>query len=370
MARERHGSVAVAAAGPAIRWDWLRARAVQALVLVSLVFHVGQVIPETLAVTRAKYDVYTYYLAAQRVRSGEALYQPWPEYGPHINTAGGPGYPLERYPYPPPLAVLLAPATTLPGVVFIQAWGVLLLAAFWGYAACLARLATLRWTLPGTLLAAAILQLTPGTRIVLAYGNVEPLLWLAFGLALVFPAARGACFTLAAAVKTFGIWPLLLAFREDGRRAVRSAAAVAGGLALVCSAVMGPSDFFGACADWFRYMLPAASQGSFAIFKGLGFGNLSLSMAGLRLADALGWEYVPGPLPSWARVYLSLVSVTAPLVAIWWTRSLRNTPLRYAVVTCAAMIFAPIFWTTYLPVLLAPAALCVRRPELWRDAPP
>lgn len=360
----------VPAARPGIRWEWLRARSVQALVLLSLALHVGRVVPETLAVTRAKYDVYTYYLAALRVRSGEPLYRPWPEYGPHVNTAGGPGYPLDRFPYPPPLAVLLAPAAALPGAVFIRAWGVLLLAATWGYAACLARLAARRWTLPGTLLAAAVLQLTPGTRIVLAYGNVEPLLWLAFGLALVFPAARGPGFTFAAAVKTFGIWPLLLAFREEGPRAVRGAALIAGGLALLGSIVMGPAAFVGACADWFRYMLPAASQGSFAISKGLGFGNLSLGMAGLRIAGALGWEYVAGPLPAGARLYLALVSVAAPLAAIRWTRRLRDAPLRYALVTCAAMVFAPIFWTTYLPVLLAPAALCLRLPERSREAAP
>jgi hypothetical protein len=185
-------------------------------------------------------------------------------------------------------------------------------------------------------------------------------LWALFGLALAFSRARGFGFMASAMVKLYGAWPLLVATSREGWRVLRGAGvALALGTA-VCALVLGPAAFVGALLDWARYMVPVVGQGTFMVDRVHGAANVSLSFAGLRVARGLGWEYQPGPLPSWARLYLTLLGIGAPLLCAWLTRRMDNAVLRYGLVTVAAVLFAPLCWTTYLPLLLAPLAVAVR----------
>jgi hypothetical protein len=297
-------------------------------------------------------DTLYYYTAAERVRTGEALYWPWPEYGPHMLTEAA-LYPYERHPYPPFVAPALAPLTVVPYLDFARYVYIPLFAAFWVYAACLAWLAYRKLTLAGMLLAGLFLALTPGAYGAISTGQLDPVLWALFGLALAVPGFRGAGFTMSAMVKLYCAWPLLLALRYEGRRVlVPAVAAVASGI-LIGMLVMGPIGYAGAFIDWARYMLPVVGQGTFNPY------NISISFAGLRLLAELGWEYTPGPLPGWARLYLNIVGIGAPILAAWLVRK-REPVLQYAVVTCTAVLFAPLCWISYLPLLLAPAALVFR----------
>jgi hypothetical protein len=293
------------------------------------------------------------YTAAERVRTGEPLYWAWPEYGPHVHTTVGPPYPPERHPYPPFLASALAPATSLPYVTFAQLWYIPLIVAFWVYAWSLARLALERVDVWSVLIAGQMLTLFPGTYRALSLGQIDPVLWALFGVALVVPALRGAALAASAAVKLYAGWPLLYALRREGTRVLLPAAAVF----LVGFVMSGTMLGYDILYTWARHMLPVVSQGSFNA------DNVSLSFAGLRLARVLGWDYVPGPLPVTARVYLTILGIGAPLVVGWLTRR-RYAIMQYACVGTAAVLFAPLCWSSYLPLLLVPAAVwlgCWRR---------
>ncbi|HEX2189805.1 MAG TPA: glycosyltransferase 87 family protein [Longimicrobiaceae bacterium] len=304
-------------------------------------------------------DLQRYFVVARRALLGLQLYWPWPDYGPHFATLGHP-YPQERFPYPPFLPAALAPLARLPLLAFARAWFVVLYAGLLVYAASLARLATGRISPAGVVVAAAVVAALPGAQLAFMVGNVEPVLWALFGAALAFPAARGPAFAASAMVKLYAAWPLAVAVSREGWRVARGAAlAVAVGLAVGCVS-LGPARFLGAFLDWARYMLPVVGQGTFATDPVYGGTNLSLSFGVLRLARELGWEYRPGPLPVWARLYLTAVGVAAPLLAARTTRRMREPALRYGLVTVAAVVFAPLCWATYLPLLLAPLAVAVR----------
>jgi hypothetical protein len=340
------------------------ARALRLAVLLAgcgyVVYQLGFFLPRFWDAAGTRPDGLNYYVTARRASAGEALYRPWPDYGPHYATAAFP-YPWDRHPYPPFLTAVLVPLAGLPAPEFGRALYLAVVPAFWAYAATLAKLATGVVRPAGVLAAGLALGLMPGAHLALQLANVEPVLWALFGAALAFPALRGFGFTASAMVKLYCAWPLLLALKTEGRRvALSAAAALALGAVAGCLA-LGPARFFGALWDWTRYFLPVLGQGTFHVDTRNNGINLSIPMAGLRLARHLGWwEYAPGPLPGWARLYLTALGVAAPVLAAWWTRRAERT-LRYALVTLAAVVFAPLFWTTYLPLFLAPLAILAGR---------
>lgn len=338
-----------------------------ALIAVSVLYlaHLGELVQALWLRAARRDDMMRYYVIANRAMAGLPLYWPWPDYGPHLMTPGHP-YPHERYPYPPFFIAVLAPLAKLPVATFARVWYVVLYAGFVAYAACLARLATGRITPARVIVAAAVLAAIPGSQLALMVANVEPVLWAVFGLALAFPWARGFGFMTSAMVKLYGVWPLLVAVSREGWHVLRGAAVALALGSAICIAVLGPGVFAGALLDWARYMVPVVGQGTFAVDPVFGGTNISLSFAGLRAAQSLGWEYQAGPLPSWARLYLTGMGIGAPLLCIWFTRGMENSALRYGLVTIAAVLFAPLCWTTYLPLLLAPLAVATR---LWLGVP-
>ena len=300
-------------------------------------------------------DVLAVYAAGERVRTGEPLYLPWPDYGPHVSTSSGPRFGAKLHLYPPFLATAVAPLTALSFTTFARLWYLPLLAAFWIYAWCLARLVLPRPNAWSVLIAGEALGLTPGAHRAVALGQIDPVLWALFGLALAVPAVRGAAFSASAAVKLYAGWPLLFAIRREGRGVFLQ------GLTVLLAGVLasGLTLGFGVFLDWAHYVLPIVGQGTF------NRDNVSLSFAALRLIRLLGWAYVPGPLPDWARLYLTTVGIGAPLLTGWLTRR-GNRNLQYGCVGAAAIMFGPLCWTSYLPILLSPVAVAlglrVRRP--------
>lgn len=293
------------------------------------------------------FDMYAYYLAADRVRHGEPLYTPWPDYGPYVQAVPGIVWRGEEIPYPPPFPVALVPVARLPYPVFARWWYVPLLLAFWTYAACLAYLATGSLSPRRVLIGGLALGLVPGTYGTLRFGNVDPLLWAAFGLALVSPRLRGALLAAVGLVKLHALWPLALTVHHERCRTGLPAALVLGGGVAWSLTIVG----WAAWRDWWLYVLPTSPlQATFHP------ANVSLAFAGLRLARSLGWHYALGPLPTAARLYLTIVGLAVPLGAVWATR--RLSPLaRYTVVMAAVVLFSPLCWAAYLAFLLAPLAL-------------
>lgn len=309
-------------------------------------------LPALLQHTDPRRDVMHVFVHVQRIRHGLPLYWPWPQAGPYLHATAP--YPAERVSWPPILTPLASPLGYLSFTTFSRIWTVILSAAVVVYAGALACIAG-RLTLRSFLLAFAAVLLCPGTIRTLALGNPDPLVWVGIGVGVAATgASRGAGFMSAALIKLFGVWPLLASVvRKDGRRALVGAgicATVLGGAAM---AILSPTRFAESSIAYVRYMLPALGQGTFAP------NNLSLSMAGLRLARLFGWEYLGGPLPEPARLYLFAVGVAAPLTAIWLLRK-HSVAVQTAGVTCAAIVFGPICWTTYLPIGLTLAAFGVR----------
>lgn len=284
-------------------------------------------------------DTPIYYDVARRVLDGQPIYQPWPGYGPDQF--------LNRYFYPPPFAAFIAPLGHLSPQAFSNLWYLLLLVAFWIYAWCLARLACRRVSVFNVLAARLILWLFPFGRLALTYGNAEPFVWAFFGLALASGAKRrGIALSAAALIKIHPILTLLIAWRREGK-----AVALPAALTLFTGFFLSALVFgIGAYRDWWTAVPSVVGQGSF------NHANFSLSFAGLRLARELGWQYHGGPLPATARLYLTAMGFVGPGVAVYLSRKCEPK-LQYAFVANAAILFAPLCWHMYLPLLLTPAAI-------------
>jgi hypothetical protein len=297
-------------------------------------------------------DTPIYYDALRRVLEGLPLYQPWPGYGPDQF--------LDRYFYPPPFAAFFAPLGQLSPQVFSNLWYLLLLAAFWIYAWCLARLACRRVSAFKVLAAGLLLWLFPFGRLALTYGNAEPFVWALFGLALTSNAkGRGIALSIAALIKIHPLLTLLVAWRREGKAVALPAAITLAAGFLLSVLVFG----IGAYRGWWAAVPPVVGQGSF------NHANFSLSFAGLRLARELGWQYHGGPLPAAARLYLTVMGFAGPGVAVYLSRKWRPK-LQYAFVANAAILFAPLCWHMYLPLLLTPAAIYFKEWSARRDASP
>jgi hypothetical protein len=283
-------------------------------------------------------DVPVYHAAAQRALTGQPLYEPWPSYGPDSH--------LDRYLYPPPFAAVLAPTGRMSLLAFERGWYVLLEIAYWTYAACLARLATRRWSFVATSIAALVIELWPGGAHAMSWGQADPIIWALTGLALVSERTRGGTLAAAALIKVYALWPLALAAVRERKRVILPAALVSAAAIALGAAVCG----WRAYADWATVVPNIAGQGQFGRL------NVSLSFACLKLARWTGlWTYAGGPLGVGPRAFLAATSIAAPAIVAWRTRR-SAPPLHYAATAAAAVLFAPLCWFLYLPQLLAPLA--------------
>jgi hypothetical protein len=70
------------------------------------------------------------------------------------------------------------------------------------------------------------------------------------------------------------------------------------------------------------------------------------------------WAYQGGVLPFWARAWLTFSASAAPLLVGWLLRR-RSMALQISAMGCAAVLFAPICWTSYLPLTLSLFAVLI-----------
>lgn len=295
-------------------------------------------------------DMSIYY----RAITGGSIYTEPAGYGP----GSSPGF----YFYPPFLALLLRPFAGH-FAAYCVCWYSLLIAAFWGFAAALGRLSTGRWSIGPTMICSLVLALTPGIYCrpalgiywILNLGNVEPVLWLLFALALISLEKRPAWtqVLLAAMVlfKPYAILPLVVvAARRSKQEALPAVVFLSAsiGAALMVGGI-------GPFALWVKDALPLASQGTFSPF------NVSAPFAVLRVLHGLGiWHFTNGPLTHGPRLFLSVCSIAGPLLALWLLRH-RGLAVQVIGIYLAAVLCSPLCWYTCLVAGFAPLALVIRR---------
>jgi len=303
-------------------------------------------IPKRFLRTDKHRDILAYYLVSERVQKNEPVYWPLPQKGSHEPSP-------HLYLYPPVFASLLGVFPSMSFVTFTQIWTILLYFAFWIYAACLTHLFIGRVSLKGILIAGLVLTLFPGTHIAISLGNIDPFLWALFGLALAVPTLRGSSLMAIALIKPWALWPLIWTLRER-KRVWIGALFVAFGGAFLGLLVMGSAKFYTECLIWIREVLPSLGQGSWAIGS---LGNWSISFAVLRVLKALNFfNLQSGVLPLWAKFWLILTGIIAPLLIGWFLRH-KSKELQLSMIVCIAVLFSPICWTYSLPLLLPPVAI-------------
>ncbi|BDI32805.1 hypothetical protein CCAX7_48560 [Capsulimonas corticalis] len=287
-------------------------------------------------------DTPAFYLAAQNSVNHHTLYRARPGYGPDKMMSG------PYFLYLPQFAVLEAPLGRLSPMAFSRVWYGLILAAFWIFAASLARIAFGRFSLDGTLVWGLIVGATPGVYFAISTANADPMMWALVGMAIATN-RRGIFFALAAQLKLYTLLPLTLAVWKEGRRV-----AIPASILLVIGFAAG----IGYCGvqsywQWAHWVLPMIRQGTF--FPG----DISLSLGCLRLARHLGWNYVSGPLPPGPRLFLSVLGVLGPVCVSYLAR--KQEPLKlYCYSTIASVLFSPYCWSFYIPICYPLIALFIR----------
>ena len=311
------------------------------------IFHfvaiLGYSLPVRLLRTDQNRDILAYYLVIERIHNNEPIYLNIPEKGPHKPTPS-------LYIYPPILSSMLAMMPVKSFVTFAQVWTLLLYVAFWIYAICLAKLAVGHVTVTGVLVAGLALTFFPGTHGALSLGQADPFLWALFGISLTVPAFKGAGLMAVTLVKPWAMWPLLWSLR-GGWRVITGALIVSIGSLVLGVLVRGTDVFYAECLTWFIDVLPSLGQGSWSAW------NWSISFGVLRVIKGLGlWEFTVWLLPFWARLWLLFCGITVPILAGFFLRR-KQIILQISVVGCSAVVFSPICWTPYLPVLLTVLSL-------------
>jgi hypothetical protein len=282
-------------------------------------------------------DFTVYYRAAMRLKNGLPLYQLWPNYTPG-------DYP-SRFFYPPPFLLLARPLVELNYLWFGRVWTSGLILAFWVYAVSLAKLATGKADWRSVLIAGLCIELCPRGFAAMGYGNFEPVVWACYGVAL-STGVRAAPLAFAAMMKLHPVWVLAMVIQREGSKALLTALTI---LAFGFGAGIWVCGWDNSL-QWWPATSPVVSQGTFLP------DNVSLSFLLIRVFHALGVIHTNAPLPTWAKAYLSLMTLGAPLAMMYGTRKLPDE-LRYALVASVTILSAPLCWSIYLPLLLAPAAI-------------
>jgi hypothetical protein len=334
-----------------LRPSRLLGRGLFLLAFFHLTVQLAVVVPRELTRTDRNRDVTIYYQAAKDAYNNRAIYEQYPNFGPdHLP---------QNYDYAPPFAAVIAPLGAMSFAAFCKVWFCLLLLAFWTFAFCLARLFKGSETIDirDVLIWGLFAGLFPGTYAAIGIGNIDPLLWALFAAGLL-GIARPTLWALAVIVKVFYIWPLIADVAATARRAnvkvlLRSLApgiSIMGMLIVYGGVICGWQSYI----VWIRDVLPTLSQGNFQP------NNVSISFGALRLARFLGWQYSGGPLPLLAHLWLVAASIGAPLITWWFSRRF-STQIKCACIIAASVLFAPVCWTCYLPLLLPLIALLFQR---------
>lgn len=303
-------------------------------------------LPTRLQRTDGERDLIANYQAMERTHNNASLY---------LTSVINGSKRLETlvYNYPPPLSSILGMLPAMSLARFSKIWTLVLCAAFWIYAICLTKIAIGRISLSGTLIAGLALTLFPGTHVALSSGQIDPILWALFGMALAIPKLKGACLMSITLVKPWALWPLLWAIK-DRWKVVNGALIVALGSLVLGGFVRGVEVFYSEWLTWLRDVLPFLGQGSWAT------GNWSISFGVLRVLKQLGfWKYPDGVLPGWAQLWLFFCGIFVPILSGIFLRK-RRMIIQLSIIGCIAIVFSPICWISYLPILLTPICLFLR----------
>lgn len=296
------------------------------LALVGLLVLFGQVLvwyPRyALEPPESGFDFPIYQRAAARSARGLSPYEP---------CAHDPAVAPSCLLYPPPFAAAVSLAGRASPAAFQKGTYLILLVAFWAYAAGLVKLALERVGVSRTLMAGALLFVTPGVNVTMGLGNLDVVVWalMVWGLAV------ESALPLLVVAAAFKLWPavslvaLLIAKPARLRPVVLTAAL----LLAATLAVLGPSSFH----DWRQLAVPGLQAGT------LKPTNVSV----VAILGRLGLA-IRGPV-------LALLPIGGACLAGWLLRR-RPERLRAAVVGIAATACSPIFWSKYAAVLLIPVA--------------
>lgn len=270
-------------------------------------------------------DFPIYQRAAARVAQGLTPYE---------SCAHAPEAPPGCLLYPPPFAAAIAPAGRLSPAGFQKGAYLVLLVAFWAYAAGLVKLARGRVSAFDTLLAGILLFVTPGLNITMSLGNLDLVVWalVAWGL------ATGAALPLLVVAAAFKIWPAVSLAVMVAAKPARIRPVILTTLLLFVAtvAVLGLSSF----RDWRELAVPGLQAGTLRVT------NVSVVAVLGRLGIAM-----PTPL----RTALPIAGALASWVAL----RKQSERLRASLCGVAAMICAPICWWKYAPILLIPLAVWI-----------
>lgn len=311
----------------------LRSPLLTVLMLANVALQAGLLFPLCWARYFPMADADVYAVAARNVVRGIGLY-PLTPHGGLITPGGGHLYFL----YPPSAGALFAPLGYFSQDAIVRVFFILGFLFFWFYAGILAYLINGKLTTRGVMGASLALMIMPGSYFNLMSGQIEPLLWSMFGLAII-GVARGGLLSASCLIKPFAIWPLALAAFREPKRVLPSAIIV--GLvgwalgALVCG-VKSYSTWMSYTPD---HMYPLIFHHT----------NVSFTILLLRL---LGYT----SLPVWGRKYLMAMFFVMPAIMAFVMRR-RPLAAQYAWVGCAAIIFVPFLHDYYAPILLAPIAV-------------
>ena len=281
-------------------------------------------------------DIAVYYDAIQRFNHGQNAYELWPDYGVQMTPS--------HFFYSPVFLLWTRPLAGLSYQNFSHVWLCLVFGAFWVYCACLSRLTTGKWDWKAALVYGLVIDTLMEGYTALCLGQFEPFMWMLFGLALT-TRGRAGWLALATLVKIHPIWSLCLALTQN-RSAWKWALATTVPVVALSWCLVGTRAWL----MWWPATQPVASQGTFH------FGNWSWSFFGLRLMWCAGLLKASGTLPLWAKAYLSLCALGAPLGTAFLARK-QSPELRLTLVASAGVLFAPLCWGFYYPLLLLPFAV-------------
>lgn len=276
-------------------------------------------------------DFIPYYGAALRMGSGESPYSVEQLAGPIDAVCQG------CYIYPPLLAQLMVPLTSLPLEAAKVPWAVLVsgaaLASAWvgaGVGGADRSWERVLWTIAATTWFFPVFH-------AIWLGNVSTL--IALGAAVValggVAAGLGAAFTTWLKVSPLVYLPLALL--ADPRARATTVVAL---LALLPFVVLAPSAWMDT-----PLMLLNLVRGS---------GDVYLNLAPGAMAANVGW---PEAVVTAVRLVALAGGAVALLAAMWMARRPRGLPLAVLLATVAMLLIPSTFWYHYLAVLLPLAAM-------------
>ncbi len=276
------------------------------------------------------YDYQAYLTAAQRLLSGEPLYDR------SIDVAG----PFAIYLYPPPFAVAFVPFALLSPAAGLWIWIALCVAMTVVAIAILPTRASVRWTV--LLLAGLDWPAVYAIKL----GQVGPLLLLGFAVGwrlLRSEAALGAVGAGGALVKVqpgllFG-WALL-----TGRWRMIVAGLAAGALAVVVS-------------------LPVVGLGSWLDYAQT-LGRVSAPVTTPRIVTAGAVAFQAGISESVAGA-IQLLAVGVAVIAWAYASRRRAADVGYITTVVASQLLSPLLWDHYAILLLLPVAWLLQHRHRW-----